>query len=229
MSSLKRKGAPSANPVTKDAKPASETRPSKKVKADKPGKSGDKKGSKITDKAPSTAPAIAVVKDDEPLFPRGGGSILTPLEHKQITIEAKRDALFEEQSGKPSKKAEKSDKSDKKKKRKSSTKEDKKSGRDEDAVKIEGLNYKVKPFPPSATTTWKYQVFANTICSALSRDRWYSARSARSTTSKSVSHCQTTLLVTYPSLPSHQSSRSASRQPQPRTIRQTTAKPTTTM
>lgn len=144
MSSLKRKGAPSANPAAKDAKPTTETRPSKKVRSDKPGKSGDKKGSKATEKTPSSsASAIAVVKDEEPLFPRGGGSILTPLEHKQITIEAKRDALFEEQSSKPSKKGEKGDKTDKKRKRKSSAKEDKKTVRDDDAVRIEGLNYKV--------------------------------------------------------------------------------------
>lgn len=147
MSSLKRKGAPSATPAGKDAKPTTETRPSKKVRSDKPAKSADKKGAKATDKASSSAQPTTVVKDEEPLFPRGGGSILTPLEHKQISIEAKRDALFEESSGKPAKKSDKSEKGDKKRKRKSSTKEDKKSARDEDAVRIEGLNYKVRERP----------------------------------------------------------------------------------
>lgn len=154
MSSLKRKGAPSANPAGKDAKPITETRPSKKVRSDKPAKSSDKpaksadkKGAKATEKTSSSAQPTTVVKDEEPLFPRGGGSILTPLEHKQISIEAKRDALFEESSGKPAKKGDKSDKGDKKRKRKSSTKEDKKSVRDEDAVRIEGLNYKVREPP----------------------------------------------------------------------------------
>ncbi len=42
---------------------------------------------------------VSVLREEEPLFPRGGGSVLTPLEHKQINIEAKRDVLFE-QSGK---------------------------------------------------------------------------------------------------------------------------------
>ncbi|PSS01007.1 hypothetical protein BD289DRAFT_450091 [Coniella lustricola] len=142
MSAVKRKGAPSANTSTKDVKPASDTRPSKKAKSDKPGKSTEQKSAKTTEKPASTAPAIATLKDEEPLFPRGGGSVLTPLEHKQITIEAKRDALFEEEAGKAEKKG---DKDSKKKKRKSSAKDGKKSDkavRDEDAVRIESLNYK---------------------------------------------------------------------------------------
>lgn len=150
MSSLKRKGAPAAHSSAKDVKPTTETRPSKKAKPDKPVKSGgkerDSQASKATEKTRSSAPAVATVKDEEPLFPRGGGSILTPLEHKQISIEAKRDALFEEETGRSSKKGEKDergDKVDKKRKRKSSTKEDKTPTRDEDAVRIEGLNYKV--------------------------------------------------------------------------------------
>ncbi|KAF3769581.1 nucleic acid-binding protein [Cryphonectria parasitica EP155] len=143
MSSLKRKDAPSTNSSTQNVKPATDTRPSKKAKSDKPGKSEEfKKGSKTTDKTPSSGPAIATIKDEEPLFPRGGGSVLTPLEHKQITIEAKRDALFEEEFGKSAKTG---SKDSKKKRRKSSTKDaegTRKSTRDEDAVKIEGLNYK---------------------------------------------------------------------------------------
>lgn len=41
----------------------------------------------------------ALVQDEERIFPRGGASVLTPLEHKQIKIQAERDVLFE-QSGK---------------------------------------------------------------------------------------------------------------------------------
>lgn len=141
MSSIKRKGAPSTNPSERDAKHNPESRPSKKVKSDKTAKREDKKSAKDTEKAASSTKAIATVQGDEPLFPRGGGSVLTPLEHKQITIQAKQDALFEEESGRPSKKTEKGDK---KKKRKSSKKEEKAAGvKDEDVVKIEGLNYKV--------------------------------------------------------------------------------------
>src|ERR1700712_1393200 len=44
--------------------------------------------------------------DEEAAFPRGGASLLTPLEHKQIQIEATRDVLFEQQSSKSSKKVE---------------------------------------------------------------------------------------------------------------------------
>lgn len=146
MSTLKRKGAPAGNASKKDS-------PSKKVKSEKPaGKTPEKKtprnpeqkASKSTDKTASSAPSIARVKQEEPLFPRGGGSVLTPLEHKQITIQAKQDALFEEESGKEPKKGEKDTK---KKKRKSSGKDAKKSDKpahDPDAVKIEGLNYKVR-------------------------------------------------------------------------------------
>jgi rRNA biogenesis protein RRP5 len=138
MSTLKRKGAPSGNASKKDS-------PSKKVKSEKPvDKTPDKKASKSIDKTPSSAPSIARVKQEEPLFPRGGGSVLTPLEHKQITIQAKQDALFEEESGKATKKGEKDTK---KKKRKSSAKDVKKADKpahDPDAVKIEGLNYKVR-------------------------------------------------------------------------------------
>lgn len=146
MSTLKRKGAPSGNASKKDS-------PSKKVKSEKPAdktpekkssRTPEKKASKSTDKTASSAPSIARVKQEEPLFPRGGGSVLTPLEHKQITIQAKQDALFEEESGKAPKKSEKDTK---KKKRKSSGKDVKKGDKpahDPDAVKIEGLNYKVR-------------------------------------------------------------------------------------
>ncbi|KAI9678540.1 MAG: rRNA biogenesis protein rrp5 [Caeruleum heppii] len=42
------------------------------------------------------APAVSLVREEEPAFPRGGASILTPLEHKQIKIDATRDVLFEQ-------------------------------------------------------------------------------------------------------------------------------------
>ncbi|KAF2646345.1 nucleic acid-binding protein [Massarina eburnea CBS 473.64] len=50
-----------------------------------------------TSKAESAAPK-SVFKDEEKAFPRGGASVLTPLEHKQIQIKANQDVLFE-QSG----------------------------------------------------------------------------------------------------------------------------------
>ncbi|KAL8715383.1 MAG: hypothetical protein Q9220_000716 [cf. Caloplaca sp. 1 TL-2023] len=45
------------------------------------------------------APA-APLRKEEISFPRGGGSVLTPLEQKQINIQAKNDALFEQTTGK---------------------------------------------------------------------------------------------------------------------------------
>ncbi|KAI4197457.1 MAG: hypothetical protein LQ350_005896 [Teloschistes chrysophthalmus] len=43
---------------------------------------------------------IAVLPTEEPSFPRGGASVLTPLEQKQIQIQAKNDVLFEQETGK---------------------------------------------------------------------------------------------------------------------------------
>lgn len=45
---------------------------------------------------PSTKPAVLA---EEPVFPRGGSSILTPLEQKQIHIQATSDVLFEQSTG----------------------------------------------------------------------------------------------------------------------------------
>ena len=38
----------------------------------------------------------SILRDEERAFPRGGASALTPLEYKQIQIQATRDVLFEE-------------------------------------------------------------------------------------------------------------------------------------
>lgn len=42
------------------------------------------------------------LKEDERAFPRGGGGVLTPLEHKQIQVQAARDVLFDDSGGKRS-------------------------------------------------------------------------------------------------------------------------------
>ena len=62
---------------------------------------------KVIDKAedarPSKKPRAAAptpwIPKEEPAFPRGGASVLTPLEHKQIQIQAKQDVLFEQTTG----------------------------------------------------------------------------------------------------------------------------------
>lgn len=58
-----------------------------------------KKHSKSKDTSKDTAlkgSELSVLRDDEPSFPRGGGGVLTPLERKQIQIQANKDVLFEQ-------------------------------------------------------------------------------------------------------------------------------------
>ncbi|KAH8910006.1 nucleic acid-binding protein [Coniochaeta sp. PMI_546] len=132
MASLKRK----------EAKTEAESRPSKRTKSENPTKDEGKPKAKDDKKAaskPATAPVVSRLIAEEPLFPRGGGSVLSPLEHKQIQVQAKTDALFEEQSGTAAKKGEKALK---KKRRKSDKEVDAKPVRDENAAKVESLNYK---------------------------------------------------------------------------------------
>ena len=84
---------------------------------------------------------------EEPAFPRGGASVLTPLEHKQIQIEATRDVLFEQgaKSSKPDVEADEDTPRPKKKsKSKGKNKKDVVNTEpEEEVVKIEGLSYKV--------------------------------------------------------------------------------------
>ncbi|KAK5664339.1 hypothetical protein OQA88_562 [Cercophora sp. LCS_1] len=147
MSSLKRKEGPGGSSASKTARPASESRPSKRPKPSgstkddtkssaKKGKDG--KQSKSDAPKPSSNPTVSLLKDEEPLFPRGGASVLSPLEQKQIQIQAKKDVLFEQESSAAGKK--KVDKVSKKKKRKSEA--DVKPAQSEDSVKIESLNFK---------------------------------------------------------------------------------------
>ena len=101
---------------------------------------------------------LSVLREDEPAFPRGGASILTPLEYKQIQIQAKQDVLFEQNTGKkaarnefedeendedmPSQPSEPTKKS--KSKLKPKDKKNKNNGAVEEvSVRIEGLSYKV--------------------------------------------------------------------------------------
>ncbi|KAH8178609.1 s1 RNA binding domain-containing protein [Sarocladium implicatum] len=138
MSTLKRKDAPGGQPPAKSAKNNKEANPSKNDGASKPAKT-----SKQADSAaarPKAAAVVSVLKEEEPMFPRGGGSVLTPLEQKQINMEAKADARHEEEF-------ETTGKAAAKKKRKASQKPSKKSHSTkeeaDDSVKIESLNFKV--------------------------------------------------------------------------------------
>jgi rRNA biogenesis protein RRP5 len=143
MSSLKRKDAPGGTSAAKSAKTHSDSRPTKGTKSDKAPKAESKSTSKpkTPDSKPAVIPSVSRLKEEEPLFPRGGGSILSPLEHKQIQIQAKQDVLFEQESGQTQKKA---DRASKKKKTKGQSKDGKSSSaqEDDDRAKIESLNYK---------------------------------------------------------------------------------------
>ncbi|KAI0127798.1 hypothetical protein BJ170DRAFT_733416 [Xylariales sp. AK1849] len=142
MSALKRKDAPGGTSVAKAAKTHTDSRPSKGSKSEKTNKIESKSSPKPknTESKPTAVPKVSRLKEEEPLFPRGGGSILSPLEHKQIQIQAKQDVLFEQESGQAQKKADRASK----KKVKIQSKDGKsiKSRPQEDIVKIESLNYK---------------------------------------------------------------------------------------
>ncbi|KAL8670133.1 MAG: hypothetical protein Q9168_005315 [Polycauliona sp. 1 TL-2023] len=108
---------------------------------------------------PSPAgPSSASIRQEEPSFPRGGASILTPLEHKQIQIQAKNDVLFEQETGKKALKHDFGDeenepddfsdtdrplpKASKRPNPKTKHSKAKPESRDEKGVRIEGLSYK---------------------------------------------------------------------------------------
>ncbi|KGO58033.1 Nucleic acid-binding, OB-fold [Penicillium expansum] len=157
MAPIKRKGnAPEENTARQPQKRA-------KVGAEEV-KKDHKKSNDATTSTAGKASELSVLRDDEPSFPRGGASVLTPLERKQIQIQANRDVLFEQkESGNkklsqktPSKEfAEESDddvemedeettattKKSRKKKSKGKKSADKETD-DKQNVRIEGLSFK---------------------------------------------------------------------------------------
>ena len=117
---------------------------------------------------PSKSTSKLSAPKEEPAFQRGGASILTPLEHKQIKIQATRDALFEQSTGQKAKNAEFEDEEDEddvdieskeiSSKPKANTKAKRKrakgSEKDETPIlRIEGLSYKVQPSRPGIGAT----------------------------------------------------------------------------
>lgn len=141
MSTLKRKDAPGGQPPAKSAKNTKEGRPTKKESTSRDAKAAKPaKPTRTTEQPPKPA-VVSVLKDEEPMFPRGGGSVLTPLEQKQIQLEAKADALQEDEFATGGKK------SSKKKAAKSAGKGKKgseKLEKDDDSVKVESLSFKVR-------------------------------------------------------------------------------------
>ncbi|KAH7419008.1 hypothetical protein BKA64DRAFT_587661 [Cadophora sp. MPI-SDFR-AT-0126] len=141
----KRKSGPTNESFARSRNPIDgDTRPSKRARAE------EQEGEKATKARIPQAPKISKVRDEDVAFPRGGASLLTPLEHKQIQIEATRDVLFE-QGAKSMKvdEAGENGESTKRRKNKSSSKEKGKGKKgqeateaDQEDVRIEGLSYK---------------------------------------------------------------------------------------
>lgn len=100
---VKRK-ADQAEPVRNfTAKGKTSAPPSKKPRKDEATSERRPHQSTATSK-PATARTqpVSLIQEEERSFSRGGGGVLTPLEHKQIQIQATKDALFEESGQKPS-------------------------------------------------------------------------------------------------------------------------------
>ena len=119
--------------------------------------------------SPSTRSGVSILKDEEPAFPRGGASVLTPLEHKQIQIRAKQDVLFEQSTGKKARTYDSEDEENEdgehfekapgkpKTKRKLTASGKRQQASDtapETGVKIEGLSYKVSVFSYCQRGSW---------------------------------------------------------------------------
>lgn len=106
---------------------------------------------------PAKPTSNLIAPKEEPAFQRGGASILTPLEKKQIQVQATRDALFEQSTGQKARNPEFEDddedgvdiEKDKVSiKPKANTKAKRKRPKDTEkedvvGVRIEGLSYKV--------------------------------------------------------------------------------------
>lgn len=146
MGAVKRKAEQAGTPSKKE-KIASSDRQSKRRKSDVTEQPSPAKSKS------ASAPAPSVFKDEETSFPRGGASVLTPLEHKQIQIKANQDVLFEQSGGKRtaggddgfsdmgSDDGEKA--APKAKKRPSKKSKKGEDGDKEKATRVEGLSYKV--------------------------------------------------------------------------------------
>ncbi|KAH6642042.1 rRNA biogenesis protein-like protein RRP5 [Boeremia exigua] len=150
MGAVKRKADASSAPAKKE-KGASSDRSSKRPR--KSDGATESLAQSKPDKTERAAPKASVFKDEESSFPRGGASVLTPLEHKQIQIKANQDVLFEQTGAKRSggddnefadMGSEDEGKAAKKAKKWPAKKGKKSNGDDEkdDVIKVEGLNYK---------------------------------------------------------------------------------------
>lgn len=92
MASIKRRAVTDERPIKKAkySKELSEQRSAKPPKT-----------TKVPDEAAGERKALpkSVLQQEDRAFPRGGGSVLTPIEQKQIKAEAERDVLYEQETG----------------------------------------------------------------------------------------------------------------------------------
>ncbi|KAF2808994.1 nucleic acid-binding protein [Mytilinidion resinicola] len=149
MAPLKR-GADSESSEAKKLKHSSDNRASKRQR--KVESTADESKAKPSSDV-RNLPKTTILKSEETSFPRGGASVLTPLEHKQIQIEATQDVLFEQSGKKRTTKGQDGDDEDdgepktevRKGKKHKKSKADKKANAqlpEEPQLKIEGLSYK---------------------------------------------------------------------------------------
>ncbi|ODH29330.1 hypothetical protein ACO22_03757 [Paracoccidioides brasiliensis] len=154
MAPLKRKGNGPEEPDSRQPQKRVKVTDGGQRKGAKGGKKSQAENSRDSSDLPSKAPAVSVLRKEEPMFPRGGGNILTPLEQKQIQIQATRDVLFEQNgaAGQQDDNMDEADRGHKKSGKSSGIKvkkvksKAKKQAASEDptkqAVRIEGLNFK---------------------------------------------------------------------------------------
>ncbi|GAD91719.1 rRNA biogenesis protein RRP5, putative [Paecilomyces variotii No. 5] len=102
MAPIKRKG--NSGPETAARQPQKRARVGEEEQKRDHKKPSTKASDKRTEEQPPKPKAseLTILRDDEPTFPRGGANVLTPLERKQIQIQATKDVLFEQRGGKSS-------------------------------------------------------------------------------------------------------------------------------
>ena len=134
------------NDLKRKSSVVEDVRPSKAAKTSTSGRATAKESTKtIAAKSSSNAVPVTGVREEDPLFPRGGGSTLTPLEYKQVKAQATKDALFEDAIAS----AGAAGKSEQRRKKLRPGKGIKSKAKDvevtinEDHVKIESLNHRV--------------------------------------------------------------------------------------
>jgi rRNA biogenesis protein RRP5 len=152
MAGTKRKAESTATPAKKQ-KGASNEKPAKRARKTETATEESKPAKAPSGKAQNAAPK-SVFNDEEKSFPRGGASVLTPLEHKQIQIQATQDVLFEQaglkrtgedglSDGASDAGEQEAPKSGKKRKSKKSKKSHQTDEAEEEAVRVEGLSLQV--------------------------------------------------------------------------------------